>query len=87
MKTESDSLLANAANITVVNDGQVRYPVLTADLTNWVTKNGAITDENYEQFCAEVDYLGAEVGTPGNAGMIDLCRSLVEAGADLEQLG
>lgn len=83
MKNE---LLQKAAEITVINDGQFKYPVLTSDLSAWRDANGAITAGNYEKFCDEVDFLASELGTPGNAEIIDLCDALVAAGANTERL-
>ena len=87
LATEDSSPVSRATEITVINDGQVQYPVETVDMRQWIEKNGPITNENYDQFCSEVDYVGAEVGTPGNGPMIDLCEALITAGADYEYLG
>lgn len=77
-------LIANAANLTVIDDGQCRYPVLSSILEEWTRKNGAITTANYEQFCAEVPCLGErEVGTPGSERMTELCAALIEDGSDV----
>lgn len=87
MNTKNE-IIKNAKNITVVNDGAFRYPVLRTELNAWIACHGKITATNYEQFCANVDCIGEkEVGTVGSAGMIDLCAALVEAGADTETLG
>jgi uncharacterized protein YbcC (UPF0753/DUF2309 family) len=83
MKTK-DQILENSDIVTVVNDGQVRYPVLTSSLEEWTRKNGPITTANYEQFCAEVECLGErQVGTPGSDAMTDLCAELIADGADV----
>jgi len=80
-----NEIIATASMITVINDGQVRYPVLTSELTDWLAANGPITTANYEKFCGAVDYIGSKLGTPGNSEIIDLCEALVEAGADCEK--
>ncbi len=85
MKTQT--IIENAANITVINDGQVQYPVLTAEMKNWIAVNGEITSANYDAFCRSVDCIGEkEAGTPGNAAMIRLCDELVNAGAESVRL-
>ena len=79
----TNSIISNATNITVIDDGQVSYPVLTADLRAFIASNGEIDNGNYEAFCNGVPYLGEkEAGSPGNKGMIDLCAALVDAGSD-----
>lgn len=84
MKT---SILENAKNLTVINDGAVQYPVITAEMTAWVAANGEITADNYEAFCAAVECVGErESGTVGSGAMIDLCNDLVAAGADSVRL-
>ena len=70
-----------ADSITVINDGQTRYPVETVELKEWIAANGNIY-QNYQSFCDEVEHLGAEIGTPGSAAMNDLCDELIAAGAD-----
>ena len=40
---------------TIINDGESRYPVLTADLFDWISSNGELTSDNYAKFCDEVD--------------------------------
>lgn len=82
-KMNTQTIIANAANITVINDGQLKYPVLTAELKNWIAENGEITSANYDAFCGAVDCIG---GTPGNAAMIHLCDELVDAGAESVRL-
>ena len=83
MKTATE-ILENSDIITVVNDGQVRYPVLTSSLEDWTRKHGPITIENYEQFCSDVECLGEKkVGTPGSEAMTELCSSLMDDGADV----
>lgn len=83
----TQTIIANAANITVINDGQVKYPVLTAEMKNWIAENGEITSANYDAFCGAVDCIGEkEAGTPGNAAMIQLCDELVNAGAESVRL-
>jgi hypothetical protein len=79
-------IVRRADQITVINDGQVRFPIETSNLNNWIAANGPITTANYERFCHEVEYIGAEIGTPGNASMVNLCDALIEAGADCERL-
>lgn len=80
-------LIANAANLTVIDDGQFRYPVWTVRLRDWITANSTITETNYEAFCADVPCLGEHsIGTPSSAAMIDLCQSLLDAGATLALL-
>lgn len=87
MKTIQE-IIAAAETITVVNDGQLRYPVTTENLMNWTRENGHINSKNYDQFCSDVECIGErEVGTPGNRGMIDLCEQLINAGASTESLG
>ena len=79
-----DEILNNSDIVTVVNDGQVRYPVLSSTLEEWTRENGAITTANYEQFCADVPCLGErEVGTPGSERMTALCAALIEDGSDV----
>lgn len=80
-------ITAQATALTVINDGQVQYPVRTADLAAWVAAKGPITAANYEQFCSEVDCIGEKLGTPGSVAIVSLCESLIEAGADSERLG
>jgi hypothetical protein len=73
----------SASRITVINDGQVKYPVLTAEMKSWIAANGEITSANYDAFCSAVDCIGEkEAGTPGSAAMIQLCDKLVDAGAE-----
>ena len=86
MNTKTEILTA-AAQITVINDGQVCYPVDTEEMQSWVSENGPITSANYDQFCDDVEYIGCKIATPGNAAMIELCDELLEAGASLENLG
>ena len=86
-KMNAQELIAKANDITIINDGQVQYPVLTSDLAEWTEKNGAITSANYEKFCDEVENLGEPTALTGDAKMIELCDSLVEAGAATERLG
>ena len=83
MKTYEE-ILNNSDIVTVINDGQVRYPVLSSSLEEWVRKHGAITAENYEQFCLDVECLGErKVGTPGGERMTALCADLVADGSDV----
>lgn len=77
-----ETIISNATNITVIDDGQVSYPVLTSELRAFIDSNGEIDNGNYEAFCQTVDYLGQQAGSPGNSGMIELCSTLVAAGAD-----
>lgn len=83
MKTKyKNEILSAAATITVVSDGDVRYPVLTDAMVAWVEKHGEITASNYDQFCFDVECIGEKIaGTPGTKQMTDLCEALVEAGA------
>ena len=74
-------LIDIADSLTIVDDGQCRVPVETAELNDWVAANGDISTD-YCGFCAAVEYLGAEIGTPGSEAMNDLCDQLIEAGAD-----
>jgi hypothetical protein len=83
---KKEELLSQAANVTVVNDGQVQYPVLTESMNDWVSRNGKITAANYEKFCDEVENLGEPTSLTGSAEMIALCDALVEAGSDTERL-
>jgi len=89
MKTTTyKAITVNAANITVINDGQVKYPVLTTEMKNWISANGEITTPNYEKFCSDVACIGEkEAGTPGSEDMIQLCDELVKAGAESVTLG
>ena len=83
MKTANE-ILENSDIVTVVDDGQVRYPVLTSTLEDWVRRNGPITAENYDQFCSDVECLGEQkVGTPGSDAMCELCAALIDGGADV----
>lgn len=86
-KMNAQEIIANASNITVINDGQFRYPVLTSDLKAWTGVNGEITTANYETFCDAVECIGEKIGTPGSSKMVELCEQLVEAGADFVTLG
>lgn len=90
MKTQNnitEEQITDAANITVINDGQVKYPVLTDDLKNWIDANGEITIANYDAFCDAVDCIGEkEAGTPGSSAMIQLCDALMDAGAESVRL-
>ena len=70
-------------NITVIDDGQFMFPVRSSELRDWKAINGPITAANYEQFCAEVDYLGAELGAPGSPQLLKLCLAL---GAPIEEV-
>lgn len=79
-------LLSNASSITVCDDGQFRYPVLTAEMEAWVAAHGEITASNYQQFCDAVDMLAQHVGSPGTPAMIDLCAALLDAGANFASL-
>lgn len=84
----TNEIIAAALTITVINDGQFRYPVWTEEMKKWITANGEITASNYDQFCSDVDCLGeAEVGTPGSTEMIALCEELTDAGSDYQTLG
>ena len=74
-------ILDHADSITVINDGQTRYPVETVELDEWVATHGDISTD-YQSFCDSVEYLGAEIGTPGSEAMNDLCDELIAAGAD-----
>lgn len=85
MKTY-DSILANSDLVTVVNDGQVRFPVLTSLLEEWQRKHGRITVDNYEAFCADVPPLGERVGIPGSPEMVHLCAALMGDGADMADI-
>ena len=69
-----------AKNITVINDGQFIYPVWTADLKNWINKNGEINPKNYEDFCCDVEQISLLV--IGSKEMIEFCDELNEAGSD-----
>jgi len=81
------SVITNATAVTVINDGQMRYPVLTAQMRDWLAKHGPITPANYDRFCDDVECLcEATVGTPGSAKMIEFCAELIEAGASVEGL-
>ena len=83
MKTATE-ILENSDIVTVVNDGQMRYPVLTSTLGDWTRRNGPITASNYEKFCSEVECLGEKkVGTPGSEAMTELCDALMEDGCDV----
>lgn len=83
MKTKVE-IENNSDIITVINDGQVMYPVLSSELDGWTRKHGSITSENYDEFCAAVDCIGEKcVGTPGNESMVDLCASLIADGCDV----
>lgn len=78
--------LQSAAEVTVIDDGQVRYPVRASDLNAWLAEHGPVTATNYEQFCDEVEAIGQkDVGTVGSAEMIALCAELIEAGAEFER--
>ena len=82
--TTKNQILENSDIVTVVNDGQMRYPVLTSTMEEWTRRNGPITTANYEKFCAEVECLGEnKVGTPGSEAMTELCASLMEDGCDV----
>jgi hypothetical protein len=74
-------ILAIASSLTIVDDGQCRVPVETAELNEWVAANGDISTD-YCGFCAAVEYLGANLADPGTAAMNDLCDELIAAGAD-----
>ena len=81
-----EKIMSHACELTVLDDGEVRYPVVTLELVAWRDANGPITASNYERFCSDVDYMGRELGTPGNAAIIELCSDLIESGAALERL-
>jgi hypothetical protein len=70
----------NPETTTIIDDGQFRYPVATADLTAFEAAHGKIGPANYEKFCDEVDHLMPKA-LPGSAEMIDECTALAEAGA------
>lgn len=82
MQNEITPLQDSTQDKTIIDDGQMRYPVLTSELEAWETENGKITTENYEQFCDEVDH--TMPGTlPGSGEMVRECAKLVEAGAEI----
>ena len=70
----------NPTTTTIIDDGQFRYPVATAELIAFEEENGKITPLNYEKFCDSVDHLMPGV-LPGSAEMIVECAALSEAGA------
>lgn len=73
----------NPTEITIINDGQFRYPVSTDAMSAWIAANGEIKTANYDKFCADVECIGErEHGTPGNPRMLAYCDSLIAAGAD-----
>ncbi len=81
-----EQIIAQAPQLTVMDDGEVRYPVVTSKLDAWETANGPISHRNYDQFCANVECLGeAIVGTPGGHDMIVLCGELLVNGALLRR--
>lgn len=76
-----ESVIANAGDYTVINDGATRYAVETAALAAWEAKHGNISGDSYDDFCNAVPYVLPEIGTPGNAGQIELCADLLDNGA------
>jgi hypothetical protein len=80
-------LLKMAGAVTVINDGQVQYPVLTAYMDAWVAANGEITDDNYGRFCGDVKNIGEVHALAGGGEMIGLCNALTESGAATVRLG
>lgn len=73
---------AKAGQITVINDGQVKYPVETEEMNDWEKENGEITSANYQEFCDAVEIV-AQPGLVGSSEMIEFCDCLVEAGAEI----
>lgn len=78
-------MTTNFASVTVLNDGQFRYPVDTDRLFAWETENGPITAQNYEQFCDDVPCNLPGV-IPGSQEMIDVCEALRETGSPFRYL-
>lgn len=73
---------SHTEDITIINDGQVKYPVYTQEMMNWEKENGEITASNYQDFCDSVEIAGiADGAMVGTREMIDLCNALVGAGA------
>ena len=70
----------NPATTTIIDDGQFRYPVATADLIAFEGMHGGIDRGNYDKFCDVVEHLMPGV-LPGSAEMIAECTALAEAGA------
>lgn len=68
--------------VTVIDDGQFRYPVNRQKLIQWEEKNEKITPATYEQFCSDVEMSLPDV-LPGSAEMISVCDALLESGATL----
>lgn len=67
-------------NLTIIDDGQFRYPVLTTELNQWETENGKIKPTNYELFCNSVEIHKKDVMV-GTRKMIDYCAEALEEGA------
>jgi hypothetical protein len=77
--------LVPAELITVIDDGQVRYAVLTGEMKQWVADNGEISVSNYDRFCDEVSYLFRPIAV-GSEEMIAKCAELIDNGADIVRL-
>lgn len=81
-------MVENASAYLVVDDGQFRYPVLRASLRPGDTQAvvAGMDSDEYATWCNTVpaDLRYADVGT---RELIDLCRSLEDAGAEIWDVG
>lgn len=65
---------------TIIDDGQMMYPVDTGDLKNWEEEHGKINASNYQEFCEDVECSINDV-RPGSSEMIEICQALAENGS------
>lgn len=68
-----------AAELTIIDDAEFMFPVLTADLAAFEARNGKLTAANYEDFCAAVKPAAAH--RVGSREMIDACEAAMADGA------
>lgn len=83
MKSIRKQILSDAKNYIVVSDGQFQYPVKKSSLhpgdTEEMVKD--MSGEEYDAWCQDVP-ADLRVGEVGTWACIDLCRDLIDAGAD-----
>lgn len=72
-----------ASEITIIDDGQFRFPVLTVELGAWTEKHGQPTPANYEQFCDDVPRVDPDIYV-GSDELVEICRTLEEAGSPVK---
>ena len=84
----AQTIIANADDITVIDDGQFMFPVKSADLADWTEKHGDLEDnDRYNQFCRDVRFVGEDdLGPVGSDAVIALCNALIDGGAEVIHL-